>query len=273
MSGRGLRRFAVALAAVPLAMGACNGSDEGDRGPSATSFSVAASSTTTRTESTSTPPPSTLTTTAQGNVSADSPSQSEADAIRDGVILEIAALTPPLRINPLVRTDGEEGIWLVARLTDQVIDDSMEDGCSLGNVDGTYGIDVVCTVEYGEILLVDANGEIVKAYPMPGAVPSWIFLGPAAVYAGRIGDGALPDATVIRIDRATLDATIVLMPAPDEGGQSWPPHWHIATPQQMGPQLVGFAADTSWGTPAESWIGNVVIDLDAIDSFLAQFTD
>jgi len=69
---------------------------------------------------------------------------------------------------------------------------------------------------------------------------------------GRIGDGALPDSTLVPIDRDTLEATVVLIPAPFDGGQ-WPPNWYIATIEDstLFATLVGFAQEMS-GTEVTS---------------------
>ena len=137
---------------------------------------------------------------------------------------------------------------------------------------GEYFVDFVCSVEYGEFLLLDDRSEVVKAFPMPGAKPSWIHVTDQWVYGGRIGDGALPDATIVRIDRLTLEAKVVVMPAPIDGGTSWPQGWFVATQSQLDAagRLVGMAGDFD-GQLVESWIGPIAVDIPAIDRFLSEF--
>jgi hypothetical protein len=194
-------------------------------------------------------------------------SQCESEAMRDGVIPELALLPVSMRVDPLVEVSTDEGTWMLARPTEELINSTTEVGCQLGNLSGTYPDDVICVLEYGEVLLVDGQNRIIRAYPMPGATPSWIHVTDAFVYAGQIGDGALPDSTLIRIDRTTQIATIVLIPAPFDGGQEWPSDWIIASPDLTAAYegLVNTGPDAE-GTSVNSWIGMVSVDLDGIDN-------
>ena len=198
------------------------------------------------------------------------PSQTEADAVRDGVLPELAALPAALRVWPMLDMTTDQGDWMLARPTDELIDRTMADGCDLGDLEGTYPIDVICTVEYGEVLLVQGT-EIVRAYPMPGAVPSWLLVTPGYVYAGHIGDGGLPDSTLVRIDRNTLEATVVVIPAAFDGGDQWLPSWHIASPEQTAryDELVQIGPGAV-GTDAMSYIGEVKVDVAGIDLLMAD---
>jgi hypothetical protein len=198
------------------------------------------------------------------------PSQTGTDAARDGVLPALADLPAALRVAPLLDMTTDQGDWMLARPSDQLIDSTMADGCSLGNLEGTYPIDVICTVEYGEVLLIDGT-TIVRAYPMPGAIPSWLYVSANYVYAGHIGDGGLPDSTLVRIDRATLEATVVVIPAAFDGGSQWLPSWHIASADQTAryEALVQIGPD-SVGTDALSYIGEVRIDPDGIDSLMDE---
>ncbi len=216
-------------------------------------------------------PGSTLSSTSSVAVrSCNSPaSQCESEAIGDGVIPELALLPVSLRVDPLVEVRANEGTWMLARPTEELINSAVEDGCRLGNPSGTYSVDVICVVEYGEVLLVDDQNQIVPAYPMPGAAPNWLHVTDDFVYAGRIGDGALPDSTLIRIDRAPQVPTVVLIPAPFDGGQDWPSDWVIAsavlTAEYQG--LVSIGPDAE-GTSVNSWIGMETVDLDGIDRLI-----
>lgn len=104
---------------------------------------------------------------------------------------------------------------------------------------------------------------------MPGAVPTWIVVTPKAVYAGRIGDGALPDSTLVSIDRGSFEARVAVIPAETQSGMEWPPEWHVATVDEAAgySSLVEFSPEMD-GIPAVSWIGHVVIDTEGIEVFL-----
>lgn len=192
-------------------------------------------------------------------------SQTGPDAERDGVVWGVAALPPADRIDVLAEAESSEGRWVLSRIPDDAIDPSWNG--ILGDPEGTYPVDLVYPTEYGEILLLDDVGGIVRAYPMPGAVPSWIVVTDEAILAGRIGDGGLPDSTFVRIDRGSLEADVLLIPAPPDGGTSWPEQWREATAAEVEVYdlAVGFAPDGATGVPAESWIGEVVVDLDLLE--------
>lgn len=272
-------RLAVGVVGLSIVLGAC-GSDLGGGDATSTTVtrplapdslpvdesSTVPASTTSMASTTSTP--------VLGNESSSQlPSQSEDAAHRDGVIPELARLPFDTRVESMAEVTAEEGTWVLSRASRELVDLSMPDGCGFGDLTGTYPTEVICTVEYGEILLVDDKQQVTRAYPMPGAIPSWIYLTPTAVYAGRIGDGGLPDSTLVRIDRTTLQATVMLVPAEFDGGTEWPPSWHIATPEQRDRYhtLVGFSPDMT-GTPVTSWIGDVVVNLEGIDQLMPETT-
>ncbi len=192
------------------------------------------------------------------------PSQSSADADRDGVVGELATLSNSDRIVALVEAPASEGTWVLSRIPDDQT--AVAPGEVLGDPTGEYPFDHVYPVEYGEILLLDGAGRIVQAYPMPGAVPSWLLVTDEAILAGRVGDGGLPDSTFVRIDRESLAADVLLIPAAFDGGSAWPSGWKIASPEQVElfDAAVGFAPDGALGTAAASWIGDVVVDLDRL---------
>ena len=139
---------------------------------------------------------------------------------------------------------------------------------TLSDPTGTHPVDFIAASEYGEILRLDPSGRIVAAYPMPSAVPSWIVTTDDAVLAGRIGDGGLPDSTLVRIKRSSLSAEVVVIPAPFDGSTEWPPDWVTATSSQVDTynESIGFAPDGAQGTPATSWIGEVVVDIDRLNA-------
>ena len=263
----------VASCAVLVLLAACGGDGGGQ--PDAPAPAAVTTTTAASTTSTAAAPTSTTTTTTSTSTTTTTttlppppvPSQSPEHAVRDGVVPALAEL--PLSVRALVRSSIEagEGTWVAATGTDELDELSMATGCALGTTEGgAYGIDYICTLEYGEVLLLDGAGAILRAYPMAGAPPSWLLLTEAALYGGHIGDGALPDSTVFRIDRASLSWEVRVMPAPSSGAEPWPPGWPVLT-EDVGP-IVAFGPDAA-GTAAESWIGDVVVDLDALERVFA----
>lgn len=124
--------------------------------------------------------------------------------------------------------------------------------------------------EQGFVFLVGDMNRVQRSYPMPGGSPNWLSVGEGYVYAGRIGDGGEPNSGLVRIDRASLEATVVAVPiSPDPNHTEWPDDWFVATPAQAAAysNLVGSAAALS-GTEAHSTIGPVFIDPDGIDGFV-----
>lgn len=223
--------------------------------------------------------PSTTTTTAASTTTTaptttpsapERPSQSVRNAERDGVIPELAALPLSVRTERVIGVEATEGIWALAAPTQELNDLAVADGCGFGNLEGgTYGVDVICVPEYGEVLLIDDAGRIVKAYPMPGAPPSWLTVTEAAVFTGHIGDGGLPDSTLVRIDRSTLDWQIWVIPAEIDGAESFPPDWQVAEGERSDSYtgIVGFTAGD--GTLVDSPLGDVYVDLEALEAFFA----
>jgi len=240
---------------VVLLVAACGSVSDPGETSSATSTTARPITTTTPTTTITT---TTTTATAPTTTLPEVPSQTAADAARDGVIPELASVPFEVRVSPFVDVVAEEGTWILTRPTDALINRTMSTGCGFGKLDGTYPIDVICASEYGEVLLVDDAGEIARAYPMPGAVPSWLHVTDGFVYAGRVGDGALPDSALVRIDRASLEATVVVIPASFDGGTEWLPGWLIASDEQAAryEEAVQVGAD-SVGTEVANWIGTV----------------
>ncbi|HVR80163.1 MAG TPA: hypothetical protein VMS99_17455 [Acidimicrobiia bacterium] len=199
------------------------------------------------------------------------PSQTPAEANRDGVVPDLAALPYSLRVEARSEVPTDEGTWIVAVPTPELTELAWENGCGFGNLDGAYPTEVICVVEYGEILLVDGEGQIVRAFPMPGGTPFWIHATEESVYGGRIGDGALPNSTLFRIDRQSLEATVVVILSHPEDASEWLPTWHVAGAKQVTTydMFVGFAPETS-GTRVTSWIGDVVVDISGIDEIIDQ---
>ncbi len=146
-----------------------------------------------------------------------------------------------------------------------------DDGCRALEIPSTWSLDRLCSYDYSEILLLDPSGAILRAYPMPRAKPSWIAVAGPYVYAGRIGDGALPNSTLVRIDRRDLSANVLVIPAdPDYPGPILPT-WRVATTDEAESarqrELVTMA-DTGSGTPVASYVGRVRVDLEVADGLL-----
>lgn len=139
------------------------------------------------------------------------PSQTPVDAARDGIVPELAALTLDQRLAPMQTIDDGDTTWVLSRLDHDAVP---TDGCGLGNVvDGIYRFDVICLIEYAEILQLDtATGEIRRAYPFAGVPPQSIVLGRDALYCLRQGDGGLPDSMLCRIDLSTGEITVRVFP-------------------------------------------------------------
>jgi hypothetical protein len=185
------------------------------------------------------------------------PSQSEADARRDGVPAELAALPLVERGMPYLDDQRAEGTWWIARppVTAQ------QGG------DGRWA-------EYSEILLTNRHGEVIRAYAMPSEVPSWMLVTDDAVFAGRVGDGGLPNSTLVRIDRRTLEARTLVFPSAEDGGRQVVPDlagWERAPTSADFYALVhvGNAAGSKGGTGVNSAIGPIAVDLEGIEALFA----
>lgn len=188
----------------------------------------------------------------------DAPSQSVEDARRDGVFPDLAVLPLELRSHPLVNVEAEEGTWVLSRPSDEL-------RVELGDTTGDYGIDFISPFEHGELLLVDDEGEIDRAYPMTAFPPSWLLMTDEAVYVGRIGDGGLPWSAIGRIDRATLEPQFIIFPTLDTQYDYWPSDWTFV-PDGYDQLLITMdTPPTDSFVPAESWIGNVHVNLEELE--------
>lgn len=190
-------------------------------------------------------------------------SQSAADARRDRTVPAVAALPLAERATTTHWFDTPEGTWALSTMPERPAGTD----CVIGDPEGTYGVDHVCSTDYGEVLLVDRSGSIVRAYPMPGEAPDWIFATEEAVYAGRVGEGDRPESTIARIDRTSLESEVLVFPA-DDGvlGVDWP-NWSIAPDGTDVADLVRVGDDS--GTLVDSTIGVTSIDLPAVEELFA----
>lgn len=173
------------------------------------------------------------------------PSQSAAEARRDGVLPEVAALPFELRVNvelaalhpdAQVRIEADEGVWVVSRPDRSQLD--LGDP-TVGDVSGLYGRDFVDLSSYGEVLLLDAQEQrILRAYPFPGLAPQALAMDDGAVFCTRQGDGGVPDSMLCRVDRGSLDPTVRVFPWTDSSPYldpsqiHLPDRWSVADPIQ-----------------------------------------
>ncbi|MEZ5183665.1 MAG: hypothetical protein R2702_17585 [Acidimicrobiales bacterium] len=175
----------------------------------------------------------------------DGPSQSPAEAERDHVLGALARLPLAERAAPLRWFDAREGTWAIVRSPDEVAPTS------------------------GEVVLVDADGAVVRAWPLPGLPPTWIHPTRDAIYAGRVGDGGAPDGAIVRIDRETLKVEGRFLPAAFDGGKVPDlPGWEVAPARPADAPLVRVgqeAASTEGLTLVDSSIGLTAIDLAAVE--------
>ncbi|MCB9388045.1 MAG: PASTA domain-containing protein [Acidimicrobiia bacterium] len=149
-------------------------------------------------------------------------SQSEADAERDLIIDEVAALPTSLRVNPVgwisgpTRVDTPQGTWVISELNSDnefSVFGELPNGCVLGDGSGQYGKDYVCVGRYKEILLLDKDtGEILRAYPFSEVTPQGLAATDDALYCNRQGDGGVPDSMLCRVGFDDLEADVRIFP-------------------------------------------------------------
>jgi hypothetical protein len=139
-------------------------------------------------------------------------SQSPQDAARDGVVPVLAALPLSERVDAAAAVDTAEGRWVFST-PDQIPTEAAPD-CALGDPLGTRWRDFLCIDEYGEILLMNADGtRIIRAFPLPYAhTTTHLVATDKAVYCASQGDGGLPDSLLCRIDRTTLTMVVRVFP-------------------------------------------------------------
>ena len=235
---RTLRVWTPVLAAAMLAA-SCGTEASDTTAPAATDAPVATTTaappaSTTATAPTTTAPPATTTTT----IVTGEPSQSAADAQRDGVVPELAALPIELRVDPVFELRAAEGVWVASRPPDDLW--TLTGDGVLGDRNGDYVADFINVIEYGEVLLLDGStGAIIRAWPLPGLPPQRLVLTPDAAYCARQGDGGLPDSMVCRINRATGEALVRVYPWVNDSGYppssdtTLPEYWTINDPVEL----------------------------------------
>jgi hypothetical protein len=146
------------------------------------------------------------------NGAVESPSQSETDARRDGVLPELAELPIERRVRVEAQVEAPEGLWVLSRPSGELLGQWVG-SCVPTDPQCIYGRDFIALSEYGEVLLMDPTGrQILRAYPLPGLPPQTLVITDDAVYCGRQGDGGLPDSMLCRIDRETGEWMVRVFP-------------------------------------------------------------
>jgi hypothetical protein len=173
------------------------------------------------------------------------PSQSTADALRDGVPADMAQVplakrlqqAEPITDAGATRIAATEGIWLISR-PDLHLIGADDTGCLKRKKSSSWR----ACYGYSEILLMTKDlQQIVRAFPIPSLPAQWLVRTPDALYCGRQGDGAIPDSMVCRIDRSTLRFTGRVFPFKDAVDASlpknfkrWPGAWSNNAPTGTG---------------------------------------
>ncbi|MCB9388047.1 MAG: PASTA domain-containing protein [Acidimicrobiia bacterium] len=204
-------------------------------------------------------------------------SQSEADAARDLIVDELAALPPSLRINSVVE-DGEptelvtaQGTWIISEpnpMWKYSVFGELPDGCVLGDPTGVYGKDFICVDTYREILLLDpTTGAIIRAYPFPELTPDGLVATDTAVYCNRQGDGGVPESLLCRIGLDDLKADVRIFPPPntDDAGavpKAWTPsYWAVdSTPDLADLAIFSRLTTTGSAVTASGAQGSATVD-------------
>lgn len=157
---------------------------------------------------------------------AERSSQTVADARRDGVAPEVAALPFGLRVDATSTVRIDDETWAVSRPTRRGAERL---GCDAPS-DGGSRVDDVCGSEYGELVQLRGR-QIVRAYPFAGLPPQHIAITEDAVFCARRGEAGLPDAMVCRVDRDTHELTVRVYPSETDpaftDGDELPEGWTI----------------------------------------------
>lgn len=117
-----------------LVAAACGQSDDGSSQTTVAEASTTSTTTTTAVETTTTATPTTT-------LAASEPSQSAADAQRDGIVAALAALPVSVRVDPRMTIPTDEGLWVLSRPASEAMNEAMKltEGCGLGDPTGLYG--------------------------------------------------------------------------------------------------------------------------------------
>lgn len=199
----------------------------------------------------------------------DRPSQSPADAERDGVVGELALYPYRFRVGAGTGVPAEEGVWVLSSVSGSIPSVYLGDRFDVGNTSGTWPFDYITRSMYGEVLLTDGAGRILRAWPMPGLAPRWLHLTPETVYVGNVPDGCTMGAALVRIDRATLDADLVAIPT--HGGdlrRRVLPNWHVA-PDGMVDDYWSVFGQAGYTDVEGTEVGaGMIADIEGVDRFI-----
>ena len=211
-----------------------------------------------------------------GYSESDRPSQSPEDAARDQVVAGLAELPMAKRVGVRFYEATPEGVW-VLNVTE--IYETIPGPCDDTDPDCVYGREFIFGGSYAELLLMDSTGrEILKAYPMPNIVPDWMYVDEGYVYTGRIGDGAVPQNSLIRVDRASRAMDALIFEDPEDeyawfgevvANGEWLNGWQVLTYDEGGtPWFLTVNENTIDGVPAPA-NRRVFINLNAIEAIFA----
>lgn len=169
-----------------------------------------------------------------------------------------------IRSEAQAEVEADEGTWVLSRPSWGLLGLSGAWGCGVPGTDW-------CTLEYGEVLLIDASGFMVRNVPMPTVPPKWIAVGQEYVYAGAVADGALSDSTLVRIHRETMEWTVVLFEGDEPYEWARPQEWVVIPmddPRQEVLAKVVRHEPFAGGTEVVSAIGPIFVDLAAVEAFI-----
>lgn len=208
----------------------------------------------------------------------DGPSQTSDEARRDGVVAGLADITLERRLDVRLYEAAPEGVWV---LSETEIHTMIPGTCDPEDEGCAYGQDYIYGGSYGELLLMDPTGrEIVRAYPMPEIVPGWMYIDDGYVYTGRIGDGAVPQNSLIRIDRDSLEMTALIFEDPGNeyswfgevvAAGEWLDGWRVIDERELDTPFLTMSDNTIGGVPTPSWIGETYINLDVIEAIFDRW--
>lgn len=200
--------------------------------------------------STTEPKGSPVTTQVEGNSAwAEDSSQTEDAATRDGVNPTIAQLSFEDRVDSQASVNAGGRRWVLSELPTDTRNQLIDDGSAGADFD-PFG---------GEVLIL-ADDEIVRAFPMNEFPPTFLDTDGTLVYAGRIGDGGYPDSALMAINALTLEADkIVMRSAGSDSPSFYGEKWEEGTDQQLvalkdGNYLVALRALTGSLASGDAWV-------------------
>ncbi len=136
----------------------------------------------------------------------------------------------------------------------------------VGDSTGQHGIDFIVPDHYGELVLLDHDQQMEKAYPMINFPPSWLHVTDEAVYVGRVGDGALPWSIIGRVDRLTLDEGFYMFRTSTEDYDYWADSWTFAPDSDLSRMVVTGDPASDQFDEAQSWIGPVFVNVEELEN-------